>query len=544
MRAHFGHIWEHIADAIPDAPAVVQGDRRILWRDYEQRAARLAAAFQEIGLGPHSKVGMYLYNSPEYCETNFAAMKIRGVPVNVNYRYLDDELAYLLENADAEALVYHSSLADRVERVHARLPKLQLLVEVDDGPTADGPHTVEGARRYTDVQAQCAPAERIEPQGDEIYMLYTGGTTGMPKGVMYPMSEFTEFFIKSFPQMIGLEQLPGADVLPELAARLHAEGRSMVSMSGPPLMHGTGCWLGMMVPHMLGGTAALLAKRGLDAEHLWDTVARERVNTLVVVGDAFARPMLRALDENPGRWDVSCLQLIVSSGAMFSLEVKQGLIGHIPELAIADVLGSTEGGMGQSVVRAGVTAETAKFQLNPTTKVFDENDREIEPGSGKIGMVANGGMVPIGYYKDPEKSARTFRTINGVRYGFAGDMATVEADGRITLLGRGSNCINTGGEKVFPEEVEEALKEHAGVEDALVFGVPDERFGQRVVGVASLSPGAIETLDAILTDARQRLASYKLPRELVLVPRVPRAPNGKADYPAAKELFVEATGSA
>jgi fatty-acyl-CoA synthase len=263
-----------------------------------------------------------------------------------------------------------------------------------------------------------------------------------------------------------------------------------------------------------------------------------------VVGDAFARPMLRALDENPGRWDVSCLQLIVSSGAMFSLEVKQGLIGHIPKLAIADVLGSTEGGMGQSVVRAGVTAQTAKFNLNPTTKVFDENDREIEPGSGKIGLVANGGMVPIGYYKDPEKSARTFRTVNGVRYAFAGDMATVEADGRITLLGRGSHCINTGGEKVFPEEVEEALKEHVGVEDALVFGVPDERFGQRIVGVASLSPGASETPDAILIDVRQRLASYKLPRELVLVPRVPRAPNGKADYPAAKELFAEATGSA
>jgi acyl-CoA synthetase (AMP-forming)/AMP-acid ligase II len=542
MRPHFGHIWEHIADAVPAAPAVVQGERRLTWRDYEQRAARLAASFQEAGLGPHSKVGMYLYNSPEYCETNFAAMKIRGVPVNVNYRYLDDELTYLLENADAEALVHHSSLGDRVARVRSRLPKLRLLVEVDDGPAPDGPASVEGARRYDEVQQSCAPAERIAPQGDEIYMLYTGGTTGMPKGVMYPMSEFTEYFIKTYPQMIGLGKLPGAEALPELAARLHDEGRAMVSMSGPPLMHGTGCWLGMMVPHMLGGTAALLEKRGLDAEELWETVARERVNTLVVVGDAFARPMLRALDENPGRWDASCLRLMVSSGAMFSLEVKQGLIRHLPELAIADVLGSTEGGMGQSIVRAGVTAETAKFQLNPTTKVFDEGDRAVEPGSGKIGRVANGGLVPIGYYKDPEKTARTFRVIDGVRYAFAGDMASVEADGSITLLGRGSNCINTGGEKVFPEEVEEALKEHAAVEDALVFGVPDERFGQRVVGVASLAPGADAAPDTILGDARRRLASYKLPRQLVIVPRVPRAPNGKADYTAAKELFAESGG--
>ena len=312
-------------------------------------------------------------------------------------------------------------------------------------------------------------------------------------------------------------------------------------MSGPPLMHGTGCWLGMMAPHMLGGTAALLAHRGLDPVELWDTVARERVSLLVIVGDAFAKPMLRALEEHPGRWDASCLATIVSSGAMFSLEVKQALLRHLPQLAIADVLGSTEGGMGNSIVRAGTTAETARFRPNPTTRVFTEDGREVAPGSGEVGMVGNGGMVPIGYYKDPEKSARTFRTIGGVRYGFAGDMATVEQDGTITLLGRGSNCINSGGEKIFPEEVEEALKLHPAVEDALVFGVPDERFGQRVVGVASLAPGAGAAVDAIVADARTRIASFKLPKQLVLVARVPRAPNGKPDYPAARKLFEEAT---
>jgi len=305
-------------------------------------------------------------------------------------------------------------------------------------------------------------------------------------------------------------------------------------------MHGTGCWLGMMVPQMLGGTAVLLEQRSLDPVELWSTVARERVSLVVVVGDPFARPLLRTLDEHPGRWDVSCLRLMVSSGAMFSLEVKQGLLRHLPELAIADVLGSTEGGMGQSMVRAGATAETARFKLNPTTKVFTEDGREVRPGSGEIGVVANGGMVPLGYYKDPEKSARTFREVNGARYSFPGDMATVEADGRITLLGRGSNCINTGGEKVFPEEVEEALKAHPGVEDALVFGVPDERFGQRVVGVASLTSGHAAEADAIVADARARLASYKLPKQLVIVARVPRAANGKADYPEAKRLFEAA----
>jgi fatty-acyl-CoA synthase len=542
VQTHFGAIWEAIADAVPDAPAVVQGGRRIDWHGYEQRAARLAQALLDAGLGPHSKVGMYLYNSPEYCEANFSAIKIRGVPINVNYRYLDRELAYLLDNSDAEALVFHRSLGDRVARVRSELPKLRLLIEVDDGPPADG-GSPDGARRYEEVQETTAPAARVEPRGDELYMLYTGGTTGMPKGVMYAMSEFTRFFLKTYPQMIGLPKIADADAVPGIARDLRASGRAPVSMSGPPLMHGTGCWLGMMVPHLLGGTAVLLEKRGLDAVELWDTIARERVTLLVIVGDAFARPMLRALDENPGRWDASCLAAIVSSGAMFSLEVKQRLLRHLPDLAIADMLGSTEGGMGNSLVRAGASEKTARFRPNPTTRVFTEDGRPVQPGSGEVGMVANGGMVPIGYYKDPEKTARTFRTIDGVRYGFAGDMATVEADGTITLLGRGSNCINSGGEKIFPEEVEEALKVHAAVEDALVFGVPDERFGQRVVGVASLAPGAAATAEALLADARARLASYKLPRQLVIVGRVPRAPNGKADYPAAKKLFEQSRAS-
>jgi fatty-acyl-CoA synthase len=470
-------------------------------------------------------------------------MKIRGIPINVNYRYLDDELAYLLDNADIEALVYHSSLGDRVRRVRGRLPKLRLLVEVDDGPAADGSRHVEGALPYDELQRTLTPAVRITPKGDEIYMFYTGGTTGMPKGVMYSMADFTTFFLRTYPSMVGQGKIADPATLPAMARELRARGAATVSMSGPPLMHGTGCWLGMMVPQMLGGTAVLLEQRSLDPVELWSTVARERVSLVVVVGDPFARPLLRTLDESPARWDVSCLRLMVSSGAMFSLEVKQGLLRHVPELVIADVLGSTEGGMGQSMVRAGTSAETAKFKLNPATKVFTQDGREVRPGSGEIGVVANGGMVPLGYYKDPEKSARTFREVNGVRYSFPGDMATVEADGTITLLGRGSNCINTGGEKVFPEEVEEALKAHPGVEDALVFGVPDERFGQRVVGIASLTRGQSPAPEAIVADARTRLASYKLPKQLLVVARVPRAANGKPDYAEAKRIFEVETAS-
>jgi acyl-CoA synthetase (AMP-forming)/AMP-acid ligase II len=537
MHLHFGSIWEAIADATPDAPAVVHGTRRISWRDYETRAARLAQAFLDAGLGPHSKVGMYLYNSPEYCETNFAAMKIRGVPINVNYRYLDEELAYLIENSDMEALVFHSSLADRVAAVRARAPRVKLFVEVDDGPAGDGSRRVEGAIAYDAIQSTRSPAARIAPRGDEIYMFYTGGTTGMPKGVMYAMEDFAGFFLKTYPSMIGQPKIPDPAVLPRIAAETRSNGTAYVSMSGPPLMHGTGCWLGMMVPQMLGGTAVLLEGKSLDPIELWSVVERERVNLVVVVGDAFAKPLLRTLDEQPGRFELSCLKLMVSSGTMFSLEVKQGLVKHIPELAIVDVLGSTEGGMGQSTVRAGMSAETARFKLNPTTKVFTEDGREVVPGSGEVGLVANGGMVPLGYYKDPEKSARTFREVGGVRYSFPGDMATVEADGRITLLGRGSNCINTGGEKVFPEEVEEALKTHPAVEDSLVFGIPDDRFGQRVVGVAALATGATATPAAILAATKRHLAHFKIPKELLVVERVPRAPNGKPDYATAKRIF-------
>jgi acyl-CoA synthetase (AMP-forming)/AMP-acid ligase II len=538
MRTQFGSIWEAIADVVPDQTAVVQGERRVSWRDYEQRAARLAQAILDADIRAGGKVGMYLYNSPEYCETNFAALKMRCVPINVNYRYLDNELLYLLDNADIEALVFHTSLADRVVRVLPQLENVRLLVEVDDGPAADGTTHVDGAVRYDDLQATVAPAERYEPKGEELYIFYTGGTTGMPKGVMYPLEEFTEFFLRSYPPMIGLQPIEDPNEMLETARRLYDDGTPLVAMSGPPLMHGTGCWLGMMVPHLFGGTAVLLSGRGLDPVEVWDTVEREGVQHLIVVGDAFAKPLLRALDEAPDRWDLSSLGLMISSGAMFSAEVKHGLIGHIPGLAIADVLGATEGGVGTSITTKDTPkTETATFSLNPTTKVFAEDGREIEPGSGEIGSVANGGLVPIGYYKDPEKSARTFREVNGVRYSFPGDMATIAADGTLVLFGRGSNCINTGGEKVFPEEVEEALKVHPGVEDALVFGVPDDRFGQRVVGVVSLSPGQNATSDEIVTDARTRLSSYKLPKEVLIVDEVPRAPNGKANYLAARALF-------
>ena len=540
MQSHFSLIWESVADAVPEHIALIQGERRISWRDYESRAARLGQGLIDAGLGQDSKVGMYLYNSPEYAETNFAAMKIGGVPINVNYRYLDEELHYLLENADIEALVFHSSLGDRVARVCDRLPMLKAMICVDDGPAEDGTMGPANGIAYDAFLAQASGTTRTQPKGDEIYMLYTGGTTGMPKGVMYPLDGFTEFFMRGFPPMIGLPPFESADQFGPAARQMVDANSAVVAMSGPPLMHGTGCWLGLMFPHMLGGTSVLLENRGFKPEEVWSTVERDRISQIIIVGDAFAKPLLRALETEPDRWDTSSLKLMISSGAMFTTQTKRGLIDHVPALAIADILGSTEGGMGQSIMTKDTPdSETAKFTLLPVAKVLlPDGSREVAPGSGEVGMVAQSGMVPLGYYKDPEKSAKTFKELDGTRYAFIGDMATIEADGSINLLGRGSNCINTGGEKVFPEEVEEALKMHDTVEDALVFGLDDERFGSRVAGVVSLENGRTAEVEEILDATRKLLASYKLPKELLIVPRVPRAPNGKADYKTAKALLT------
>jgi len=534
MEKHFATIWESIADAVPEHDAIVQGARRVPWRDYEDRSARLAQAFLDAGLTADSKVGMFMYNCPEYAETQFAALKIRSVPVNVNYRYLDDELHYLLENADAEAIVFHASLGDRIERIRDRLPKLKLTIQVlDDAP-------IDGFAEYDEVIATHTPAPRVERSATDTYMLYTGGTTGMPKGVMYEIGNFCEQFLVSMPTLLGLEAIADPANIAAAAEGLVAAGDAMVAMSGPPLMHGTGVWLGLMAPHLYGATAVLSDHRSFDADDVLHTIERERVKLLVIVGDAFGRPMLRRLEELAETGsvpDLSSLGLIISSGAMFSTEVKQGLLEFMPTTALLDALGSSEGAMASNMTMKGMQADTATFAAPPTTKVFNDDNQEVVPGSGEIGLVATSGAVPTGYYKDDEKSRQTFRTIDDVRYSFPGDLATIDADGTIHLLGRSSHCINTGGEKVYPEEVEEALKEHPAVFDCLVFGIDDERFGQRVAAVASLEAGATADEADVLDATSGRLASFKLPRQIVLVEQVPRTMTGKADYPAARELF-------
>lgn len=538
MDFHFANAWELIAEAIPDAPALICGDVRRSWREFEDRGARLASVLEQAGLGPDARVGLYLHNCNEYTEAHFGAFKLGACPINVNYRYQADELVYLLDNSDCEAVLFHGSFAPRIEEIRARLPKLRVLLQVDDD---SGATLLGGAQAYEAALAGVDPRPRAERPGSDLYMLYTGGTTGMPKGVMYDNGTFAAGMCGGF-AIRGLEPPAAVEELPGLVTKLHAMGAAPVSMPACPQMHGTGMWIGTMIPLMLGGAVHTRRSPHFDAGQLLRDVAAEKVTDLVIVGDAFARPLVAELDAARDRGqphDLGSLAMVLSSGVMWSAEVKQGMLAH-KDLILYDAMGSTEGSMGASVSNRAAPVATARFALGDNVKVFTEDDREVQPGSGEVGLVATAGLVPIGYYKDPEKSARTFRTVNGVRYSFPGDFARVEADGTITLLGRGSQVINTGGEKVYTEEVEEAAKRHPAVVDCLVVGVPDERFGNRVVAVISLAPGAEASDDELRASMREHLAGYKLPKTFVRVPLVQRAPNGKADYRWARATVVEA----
>jgi fatty-acyl-CoA synthase len=543
MTMNMGDMWEAVADALGDEVAQIHGERRESYREFDERAARLAAALRARGIRPGAKVAMYVYNAPEYLETCFAAFKLRAVPVNVNYRYLADELHYLLDNADAEALIYHGALAERVQAVRDRLPTLRTLVQVATAE-ADRVPLLPGALAYEDFVAAHAPAERIPRSPDDLVFLYTGGTTGLPKGVMWRHSDLFTVFSQGY-QAIG--EVP--TTLPRVAAlakQMRAVGVSGPCLAAAPLMHGM-AWFTSMGRLMTGSTVVSLVKRSFDPHELWSLVQRHRVMMVVIVGDAFARPMVRALEEAEAAgqpYDISSLMVVVSGGVMWTAAYKQAFLDRGVPMLI-DGLGSSEAtGIGMMMTPAGSDPTTARFQLNPSTKVFTEDWREVHPGSDEVGLLAVGAAsgIPIGYYKDEAKTAATFKVIGGVRYSIPGDWAKVEADGSVTLLGRGSVCINTGGEKVFPEEVEEAIKLHPGVEDCTVVGVPDDAWGEIIVAVVAVSTSTAADAGELVAAARARLAAFKAPKQVVFVERVVRSPAGKADYRWARDTARRALG--
>lgn len=522
---NFADVWETITSLQPDHPAMVRGGVRRSWAEFDDRSGRLAGALLDAGLGHQAAVACYLHNSLEYLETLFACFKGSLIPVNTNYRYVADELRYLWVDADVRAVVFHGTFVERIEELRADLPAITCWLWVDDGT---GPCPA-WARPYEHAldrgPEQAGSNRRAARSGDDLFMLYTGGTTGHPKGVMWRQDDLFAVLNRTA-QVRFPEEGTVADIAAVLPAPTEPRGRVLPAA---PLMHGTAAFaaFGMLGA---GGTVVLCEGTRFDVVELLDTVERERVTDLTIVGDAFARPMLEALDREPGRWDVSSVAVILSSGVMWSAPIKEGLIRHMPGVLCVDTLGSSEAvGLARSVSSSTRMASTAGFRLGPDARVIREDGTPVEPGSGEVGLVAIGGRGPIGYHGDPEKTARTFRVIGDRRWITPGDNATVDADGTIHLLGRGSSCINTGGEKVFPEEVEEALKLDVRVLDAVVVGVPHERFGEMVVAVVETAPVDAVDPDELLDALRSRLAAYKVPRQVFLTSSLGRGPNGKID---------------
>ena len=536
MNLDFASVWETISDIIPDNDALICGEEVVSWKEYDLRSSKIATALSEAGLSSNSKAGLYLNNSNEYLICQNAIFKVGGCPINVNYRYVEEELIYLLENSDSEAVFYHACYGERIKRISNSLPNIKVWIEISDGTKSQ----FNDCLHYENLIAEMNPMDRIYRDPETIYMLYTGGTTGMPKGVMYKQGEFLIYLFRTLKAM-GYDVPEDLNNLTERIKEQDKDNNFIKSLVGCPLMHGTGMWLGAFLPLNLGGTVITTPNLGFDANQLWSQVEDKSVTNIVIVGDAFAKPMLNALDiakKTGNPFDIESVRTIISSGVMWSEEVKNGLLEH-HDMQLMDTMGSTEGGMGSSVSTRDNPPKTAKFSINPGVIILADDGETLEPGSDKVGLIGTSGLVPEGYYKDEKKSAQTFKEIEGVRYSFPGDYAKYEQDGTITLLGRGSNCINSAGEKIYPEEVEEAIKRNDEVFDCLVVGLPDEKFGQKVIAVVSLVKDANISETKLIEATREFIAGYKLPKGIIFKDVVQRAPNGKADYKWAKDIANE-----
>jgi 3-oxocholest-4-en-26-oate---CoA ligase len=531
-------VWERVAELQPEADCLIQGDSRVSWSQFDQRANGVADFLLHCGLGRQAKVAQYLYSCPEYIESVFACFKAALVPVNTNFRYRSDELVELWLDADIEAVVFDVSFTDRIEAVRDRLPEIRCWLCVSDGADA----VPSWATPFEQAAQSGTPHLRIVPpwgrSPDDLILLYTGGTTGRPKGVMWRQDDVfgmqNEVGGVRYPAEAGIEGVAGA-----LAARRHRPPRLIPCA---PLVHGTGGFSAYAVLHD-GGAVVLLEGRTFSAHELLDTVQRQRVTQLAIVGDAFSRPMVSELDAHPGQWDLSSLWLIVSSGMIWSQQSKADLLRHLPKVLCVDSLGSSEAiGIGISRTSAGAASGGEKFVLGPHARVVDEDGCDVPAGSGLSGVLMMRGRTSLGYYKDAAATSRTFREVDGERWSVPGDFATVDADGSIRLLGRGSLVINTGGEKVFVEEVEEVLKTDPSVFDAAVVGLPDERFGQSVAAAVQPRAGEVVDIARLVKMANQHLAGYKVPRRIVVMESVGRGPTGKLDYQWLRQQLIAGPG--
>ena len=531
-------IMDAVAQAHPDAPAQAQGDRATTWADHDRRASGVAAALVERGAKRQEKVAQYLYNGPEYLESVVGSFKAALVPVNTNYRYQDAELLYLWDNADVVAVVFHGAFTERIEGLRARLPKIHTWLWVDDGSGARPDWAIE----YEEV-AESGAREKLpwRRDGDDLLLLYTGGTTGIPKGVMWRQDDLLSIYNRArLPAPYDVTR--GLDGIREQKA---AEGPGRVVLPASPLMHGTGLLTGLMTL-VSGGSVITLAQRRFDPVEMLDAIDRFKVEGTAIVGDAFARPLVEALDANPGRWNISSLLGITSSGVMWSEEVKRGLLRHHPAVILRDALGllrvDRHGELGVDRGRRGTHREIQARRLRDRAR----RRRQAGRRRGRARSAASRCAATCRWAttRTRRRRARTFIVYDGVRWSIPGDYATVEADGSIALLGRGSVCINTGGEKVFPEEVEEALKSHPEVRDAVCVGVPDTRFGEAITAMVEPADGESPAEAELISWVKERLAHYKAPKRVLQVDTVGRSPSGKVDYKGLKQLALNGWGSA
>lgn len=535
MKFNIADLFESLADAIGERDALVCGDHRSTFRQLDERATRLAHYLADRGVRPGDHIGLYLFNCAEFIEAMLAAFKIRAVPININYRYVADELRYMLDNADLVAMIHHREFAPVIKDVIGGFPAARNLIYVEDGSGTDVA-TIGSVEFETAVSSGRSERNFPERSEDDLYIIYTGGTTGMPKGVMWRHKDV--FFAGLQGGNPGGAPISRPEELAELA---RSKNPAMVTMPVAPFIHGAAQW-GALIGMFGGGKVVVQPGRSMNPALIWELVSRERVNVMTIVGDAMARPLASELEASPGRYDTSSLVVIGSAGAVFSEAVKGELKKHLPNVFFIDSFGSTESGHTGSMTatRSASASGHPRFQMTDNVTVLDDSRKPVQPGSGVVGMLARKGRLPVGYYKDPKKTAETFIEIDGERWVIPGDMATVDADGMITVFGRGAVCINSGGEKIFPEEVEEVLKAHPEIEDAIVVGVPDERWGQRVAAVVQPRANCRPASSSVDAHCRKHIAGYKVPKEIHFVEKVQRQPSGKPDYKWARELAVAA----
>lgn len=530
MALNIADLIEHAIDTMPDRVAIISGDRKLTYAELEEQSNRLGHYLQSQGVGPGDKVGLYCRNGIEIVVALTAIVKIRAISVNVNYRYVEAELHYLFENSDMAALVHERRYSDKVANVLPSTPNVKTAIVVEDG--ADGSFDSYGGVPFADALTQGSPERDFgERSPDDIFLIYTGGTTGFPKGVMWRHEDIYRSLFGGINYVTG-EYIEGEWDL----AKQGAEAAPFIGFPIPPMIHGATQAATFMA--LFQGRTTVLAPE-FNPEEVWELVEKHKINMLFFAGDAIGRPLIDALDTETGRArDLSSLWVLASSAALFSQTVKERYLELLPNRVITDAIGASETGTGglSTVTKGQMHPGGPTVKISSTTTVLDEEGNPVQPGSGVRGLIAKSGHIPVGYFKDEKKTAETFKTFNGVRYAIPGDWATVEADGTVTMLGRGSVSINTGGEKVFPEEVESVLKGHPAVFDAVVVGVPDEKWGQHVGAVIAVREGVELTFEDLDTHARKEIAGYKVPRSIWIVDSVKRNPAGKADYRWAKEV--------